>query len=447
MKVPPYVAFGPLLALALLAAQCSRGPKGGAELRIGEVDSLSGVLAAQGTAVHEGVVYAVAEANGRGGIQGRRVKLITRDDGGRPDEAATAAQELATRERVSALVGGYVDSIVGPVAQVAEREHVPYVASSSLDQRLTQRGNVYFFRISRLQPFVDATTAVPLELLPAKDVAILFSSTPGATQLARLQKERLEARGVRIAAFESFQTGTPDFIPLLARVKASGAQLLLMDGFFADNLVLLRQLSGRTRTGFPVVGAFGMEFPALVEQLGPLAEGAMGAVVWEPGISLSGDLEGSRAYETGFARQFGHAPAPLSMYGYTATRAVLAALEEATRAAAPPSRDAVADALREDGPPASARALAVRRARGPPGLRGRHLPDPERTARPSLPAPEGHRKDPRPESVSERPPPVPAPYCGNQYWRVRSRSLSATCRLRCEISYRLGISGREEAGS
>jgi branched-chain amino acid transport system substrate-binding protein len=315
------------------------------ELRIGEIDSLSGVMAAQGTAVHEGVVYAVSEINGRGGIRGLPVKLITRDDGGRPDEATTAALDLAIRERVSALVGGYVDSIVGPVAQVAQRERVPYVASSSLDQRLTKRGNAYFFRISRLEPFVDATTAVPLELWPAKEAAILFSSTPGAMQLARLQKQRLEARGVRVSAFESFQTGTPDFVPLLARVRASGAQLLLMDGFFSDNLVLLRQNHGRKGPILPVVGAFGMEFPALIEQLGPIAEGAMGAMVWEPGMTLSGDLEGSRAYEAGFARQFGHPPVPLSMYGYAATQAVLAALEKASARSAVPERDAVRDAL------------------------------------------------------------------------------------------------------
>ncbi|HEX7670251.1 MAG TPA: ABC transporter substrate-binding protein, partial [Polyangiaceae bacterium] len=148
MKVPRYVAFGPLLALGLFAAQCSREPKRAVELRIGEVNSLSGVLAAQGTAVHEGVVYAVSQFNAAGGLHGRPVKLITRDDGGRPDEATTAAQDLTARERVGALVGGYVDSIVGPVAQVAERERVPYVASSSLDQRLTQRGNAFFFRIS-----------------------------------------------------------------------------------------------------------------------------------------------------------------------------------------------------------------------------------------------------------------------------------------------------------
>ena len=347
MKFPRSIAAAPLVALGLFAARCSREPEHGVELRIGEIASLSGVLAAQGTAVHEGVVYAVSEVNAAGGLHGHPVKLITRDDGGRPDEATTAAQDLTTRERVSALVGGYVDSIVGPVAQVAERERVPYVASSSLDQRLTQRGNAWFFRISRLGPFVDATTAVPLELLPAKDVAILYSATPGATQLARLQKERLERNGIRVTAFESFQTGTPDFIPLLARVKASGARLLLMDGFFADNLVLLRQLPGQMAAGFAVVGAFGMEFPALVAQLGPLAEGAIGAIVWEPGMSLSGDLDGSRAYETGFAREFKHPPTPLSMYGYTAARAALAALEKASRKSVPPERDAVRDALRE----------------------------------------------------------------------------------------------------
>lgn len=302
-------------------------------------------MAAQGTAVHEGVVYAVAEINGRGGIHGHPVKLVTRDDGGRTDEAVTAALDLAARERVSALVGGYVDSVVGPVAQVAQRERVPYVACSSLDQRLTQRGNTYFFRISKLAPFVEATTAVPLELQPAKEVAILFSATPGATQLARLQKERLEARGSRVPFFESFQTGTPDFIPLLSRVKSSGAQLLLMDGFFSDNLVLLRQIQGETGPMLPVVGAFGMEFPALIEQLGAIAEGAIGAIVWEPGLSLSGDREGSLAYEAGFARQFRHPPAPLSMYGYTATRATLEAVEKASGRSVPPERDDIRAAL------------------------------------------------------------------------------------------------------
>jgi branched-chain amino acid transport system substrate-binding protein len=330
-------ALGGLLAAGLLAAGCRRASKPETGLTIGEIDSLTGTFSAQGTAVHEGVVQAVAELNDRGGILGRSVGLVSRDDGGRPDGAANAARDLAAREGVRALLGGYVDSLVGPVALVAEQERVPYVASSSLDQRLTRRGNPWFFRVSRLEPFVTATTAVPLELLPAGEVAILHSSTPGATQLARLQRERLEAGRVTVTAVESFQTGTPDFLPLLARARSSGARLLLMDGFFSDDLVLLRQIRG----------SFGMEFPALIERLGPVAEGALGPVAWEPGMSLSGDLEGSRAFEAGFRKRFGHPPAPLSMYGYVATRAVLSALETAARRGVPPGRDAVRAALRE----------------------------------------------------------------------------------------------------
>lgn len=279
-------------------------------------------------------------------MHGHRLRLVTRDDGGQPEAATSAAEDLATRENASALVGGYVDSLVGPIGQVAERRHVPYVASSSLDQRLTQRGNTYFFRVSKLAPFADAMTAVPLELVSANPVAILYSNTPGSTQLAQAQKERIEARGIKVSTFDSFQTGTPDFTPLLSRVKNGGAQLLLANGFFADHLVLLRQLRGQPGSVRALVGAFNMEFPAVIQQLGPLAEGALGSISWEPDLQLAGDPTVSRTYVSGFTKQFGHSPVPLSMHGYAAARAVLEALKKTATGTGAPSRDAVRDALR-----------------------------------------------------------------------------------------------------
>jgi branched-chain amino acid transport system substrate-binding protein len=332
--------------LPLLVWGCGGPATPLSDLLIGEVDPITGTLAAQGTAVHEGIQYAIDEANDHGGVGGHRVKLLTRDDGGRPEESRTAAQDLATKQGVLALVGGYVDSLVGPIALVAEQEHVPYVASSSLDQRLTQRGNAYFFRVSRIEPFVDATTAIPLDLAPANPVAILYSSTPGATQLAQLQKARLEGRNVKVSTFDSFQAGTPDFAALLARVKAGGAQLLLMDGFFGDHLILLRQVRGQPGPLKAVVGAFGMEFPAVISQLGPLAEGALGAISWEPDLTLTGDREASRAYVDGFTKRMGHTPVPLTMHGYASARAVLAALSKETKGSGAPGRDAVRNALR-----------------------------------------------------------------------------------------------------
>ncbi len=348
MHCPRHGVFALLTACSVLLLSCGpEAPKTpAAELKIGEVDPITGVLAAQGTAVHQGITYAIDEANAHGGVNGHKVTLVTRDDGGQPAEATTAAEDLLTKENVSALVGGYVDSLVGPIAQVAAREHAAYVASSSLDQRLTQRGNAYFFRVSRLQPFVDATTALPLELAPANPVAILYSSTPGATQLAQGQKSVLEANGVRVSSFESFQTGTPDFAPLLARVNAGRAQAMLVDGFFGDHLVLLRQAHGQPGSLKALLGAFGMEFPAIIAQLGPLAEGAIGTISWEPGLVLGGDAPASRAYVSGFTKRFGQAPVPLTMHGYAAARAVLSALAKSAGGSGVPSRDAVRDALR-----------------------------------------------------------------------------------------------------
>src|SRR5437899_2481732 len=61
---------------------------------IGEINPLTGALALQGTSVHQGIVLAVEEQNARGGIEGRTVTLLSRDDEGKPERALAAAQAL-----------------------------------------------------------------------------------------------------------------------------------------------------------------------------------------------------------------------------------------------------------------------------------------------------------------------------------------------------------------
>lgn len=176
-----------LWVLAFLALSLTRAPVavGAATLTLGEINPLTGPFAAQGTAVHRGIQLAVEQAAGAGAPG---VSLITRDDEGKPERAVAAAEELTTRQRVAALVGGYVDTLVGPISEVAERRRVPYLATASLDERLTQRGYRYFFRISHLQGYVESMVGVVLDLFRPKRVAILYSGTPGASQLALRQR-------------------------------------------------------------------------------------------------------------------------------------------------------------------------------------------------------------------------------------------------------------------
>jgi branched-chain amino acid transport system substrate-binding protein len=308
---------------------------------VGEINSRTGLLAAQGLAIAQGIRIAVDGINARGGVAGRPIRLVERDDEGRPERAIAAAEELASRQRVVALIGGYVDSLVGPVSEVAERARVPYLATASLDERLTGRGYRYFFRVSSLRPYVDATVGIVREQMRPRRVAILHATTPGATQLAGRQRDALLAAGIQVVAFEPFAPGLSDFTPLLRRVRDAEAHVLLSAAFFADHLLVVRQMAqaGIRLPGF--LGAFGLEFPDAIRELGGAAEGLLGTTTWQPGVFVPGAPADSRAFVEAYRARFGRDPVPLSMHGYAAARA----LGEALAGARAATGDAVRDAL------------------------------------------------------------------------------------------------------
>jgi branched-chain amino acid transport system substrate-binding protein len=107
MRAPALTFFFLLLLTGSVASAAE-------PLVIGEINPLTGLLALQGTSVHQGVALAVEEQNARGGIEGRSLALLSRDDQGRPERALAAAEELTGRRGAVALVGGYVDSLVVP---------------------------------------------------------------------------------------------------------------------------------------------------------------------------------------------------------------------------------------------------------------------------------------------------------------------------------------------
>jgi branched-chain amino acid transport system substrate-binding protein len=318
-----------LLAVAVVAAVAPRAAAAAEAIVIGEINSRTGVLSAQGRAIAQGIRIAVEMQNAAGGVAGRPVRLLERDDEGRPERAVAAAEELTSRRRVAALIGGYVDSLVGPVSEVAERSGTPYVATASLDERLTRRGYRWFFRVSSLAPYVRVTVGLLTDVIRPQRVAIIHSSTPGATQLARRQREALAAAGIAVPVLEPFSPGLADFTPLIGRIRDAGADVLLSDAFFADHLLVVRQMA---RTGTRVrgfLGAFGLEFPATIAELGSAAEGLLGTTAWQPGVFVPAAPAESRAFTDAYRARFGQEPVPVAMHGYAAARALLAAAADA----------------------------------------------------------------------------------------------------------------------
>ncbi len=316
-------------------------------IKVGGINPLTGRFAKQGQALHEGILYAIEEVNKKGGIDGRNITLITRDDESKPEIAIAKAEELAIKEKVVAIVGGYVDSLVGPISEVCDKNKVPYIAPASLQRELTLKNRTYFFRIASLDAYVESMTGVVLDVFKAKKVAILYSSTPGSTQLAEEQKALLESKGVEVVVYEMGTSGASDFSPLLTKVKDKQAEVILSNFFLGDHMIMVRQLKELNINIKAYVGAFGVEYWEFITNLGNTSEYIYGTTVWEANITWPGTENETQSYIAGYKARFGKEPDPLSMHGYASARALIAAIENAIKKGKSLTGENIRDELRE----------------------------------------------------------------------------------------------------
>lgn len=119
-----------------------------APIKIGEINSYSGGAAPFTGPYRQGVELAVEEVNGRGGILGRKVEVVFRDDKGAPADAVKHAQELSGSEKVDLIAGTFASHIGLAVSDWARQNKVMFVAAEPLTEALTwQKGHRYVVRV------------------------------------------------------------------------------------------------------------------------------------------------------------------------------------------------------------------------------------------------------------------------------------------------------------
>ena len=167
MSVRTYLAalLGVALSFqALGSAVAQDGP-----IRIGEINSYTGPLAAFTVPYRHGWELAVEEINAMGGVLGRPLEVISRDDGGKPADAIKFAEELVRRENVDLLAGTFLSNIGLAVADFANRNKTLFVASEPLSDALVwSNGNAYTFRLRPSTYMQAAMLAEEAAKLPAK---------------------------------------------------------------------------------------------------------------------------------------------------------------------------------------------------------------------------------------------------------------------------------------
>ncbi len=164
-----------LSALGLIAGLTSISAPAQAQetIKIGEINSYSG-LPAFTEPYRKGWQLAVEEINAAGGVNGKKIEVISKDDGGKPADAVTAANELVSKDQVVMLSGTFFSNIGLAVADFAKQKKILFLAAEPLTDAITwSKGNRYTFRLRPANYEQAAMLAEEAAKLPAKKWATI----------------------------------------------------------------------------------------------------------------------------------------------------------------------------------------------------------------------------------------------------------------------------------
>src|SRR6187397_1990240 len=217
------------------------------EIKIGEINSYS-LLPAFTEPYRKGWQLAVEEVNAAGGINGKKLVVVSKDDGGKPADAQTAANELVSGEKVDMLAGTFFSNIGLAVADYAKQQKKFFLAAEPLTDAMTWgAGNRYTFRLRPSNYMQAAMLAEEAAKLPAKRWATIAPNYEyGQSAVAVFKKLMSEKRPDIVWVDEQWPPqGKIDAGPVVQAVAAANPEAILNVTFGADLVKLVRE--GNTR--------------------------------------------------------------------------------------------------------------------------------------------------------------------------------------------------------
>ena len=265
--------------LTVVALACTAASAFAADpIKIGVDGPFTGGSSSMGVSMRDGVRLATDEINKAGGVLGRQIQLVERDDEAKNERGAQIAQELINKEKVVAVVG-YINTGVGLASerffQDAKIPVMNNVATGSvLTHQFDDQPENYVFRNAAndsIQAPMIAEEAVTKRGF--KKVAILADST-NYGQLGRADLEKaLALKGIKPVAEEKFNIKDVDMTAQLLKAKEAGAEVILTYGIGPE---LAQIANGMTKLGWkvPMIGSWTLSMANYIDNAGPGGEGA-----------------------------------------------------------------------------------------------------------------------------------------------------------------------------
>ncbi len=272
----PFTLTRRTFAGVALAALASFGAPANAQdtIKIGLIASLSGPSSKSGEAITRGMALAIDEINADGGLLGKPLELVRRDDEANPGKGLTAARELVQREGVAVLFGGLQTPVSLALVPYMNQIKVPFMGPWAAGTPITKNGaeENYIFRVSAVDEMVDvALVERAIAVHGAKNPGMMLINNPWGESNEKGLTAALAAKGMPTAGIERVEANDVDVVPQLTRLKEAGADTIFMVANVGPSAQVMKSLE-RMGWDVPVVSHWGPAGGRFSELAGPRAK-------------------------------------------------------------------------------------------------------------------------------------------------------------------------------
>ncbi len=313
-----------IISLGIIFTSCNKS--GSDEILIGEYESLSGSEATFGQSSHNGLVLAVEETNNSGGLLGKKIKLITEDNQGKPSETQTVVQKLINRDKVVAIIGEVASSRSKAGAPICQAAKIPMITPASTNPEVTTIGD-YIFRVCFIDPFqATVMSKFAINSMKVKKIAVLIDQKNAySTGLADNFRQVYTSMGGEIVEEQKYSAGDKDFKAQLTSIKAKNPDAIFIPGYYTDvNLISIQAREiGLT---CPLFGSDGWESEKLTEGK---AKDALEGSFFSTHVSSDDPSPKIQDYIKKYKSKYGKEPDAMSFLAYDAGMILFDAIKKA----------------------------------------------------------------------------------------------------------------------
>jgi len=224
-------------------------------IRIGWLSSLTGPLSSAAIAENQGVGFAIDQINVAGGINGRRLELLTRDTAGDPTKAVNFAQQLLFSDKAAAIIGPVNSGESLATVPIVARSGIPNIIIGTVDELTDVNKYPRAFRaINTNEQWIRAANKYAIDVLKRRKVAILGDTTGYGTASAKRASALLEQAGVKPVYSVLIDPNKTDLTDEMNKARAAGSDVLMPWSAATGLLARVLNARGDMQWDVPLVG-------------------------------------------------------------------------------------------------------------------------------------------------------------------------------------------------